>query len=71
MEANWHDWKEVDLHMRLADIEAELPDCLASYPAYLPWVMQWAASMGLRELNRPGFVGGYVVTRRPGRGSWF
>jgi hypothetical protein len=37
----------IDLQMSLADIEAEIPPtCLASYPAYLPWVMHestWAA----------------------------
>jgi hypothetical protein len=33
----------IDLQMSLADIEAEIPPTyLTSYPAYLPWVMQWA-----------------------------
>ena len=43
MEVDWHDWKHLDhLQMSLA------PTYLTSYPAYLPWVMQWA-NVGLTE----------------------
>jgi hypothetical protein len=34
--------------MSLAEIEARHPTYLTSYPAYLPWVMQWA-DVGIRE----------------------
>ena len=38
----------IDLQMSLADIEAEIPPTYrTSYPAYQPWVMQWA-NVGLK-----------------------
>ena len=64
----------IDLQMSLADIEAEIPPTyLTSYPAYLPWVMQWA-NVGLkgaiddalnlkRRSGRSGAVSA-VTTRR-------
>jgi hypothetical protein len=49
MEVDWHDWKRwIDLQMSLAEIEAEISDIPDDYPAYLPWVMQWA-NVGLGE----------------------
>jgi hypothetical protein len=38
----------IDLQMSLQKLRPRYPTYLTSYPAYLPWVMQWA-NVGLRE----------------------